>query len=92
LVISSRPSLASSSSGSTPSAGRVVVGAQVADGLVDGPVDGLLGAHRFVVDGDLVLPGVDLEAEVGDGPAVDLDPAGGDEGVAVPARADPGVG
>jgi hypothetical protein len=71
--------------------GGVVVGAEVAGRLVNHPVDGLLGPHRLVVHRDLLQDGIDLRAEVGDDLAVELDAAGGDQGVAVPPGADAGV-
>ena len=41
-------------------AGRVVVRAEVADGLVHHPVDGLLGLHGLVVHRDLVRGGASV--------------------------------
>src|SRR5205807_1253732 len=73
-------------------AGRVVVRAEVARRLVDDPVDRPLVPDWVVVHGDGLGFRVNAQAQVGDAAAVDLDPAAGDQPVAVPARPDPGVG
>ena len=69
----------------------VVVGRDVALGLVHGVVDHLLELDPLAVDGDGRLLGIDPRAQLADDLAVDRDPPLEDVLLAVPARAEPGM-
>lgn len=65
------------------SAGRVVIGAKVPGRFVHQPVDFALGFDNFVIDGDLLLIGVNLGAQFPSDDAIDAHAAAGDESVAM---------
>ena len=67
----------------------VVVGRDVALGLVHGIVDHLLEPDPFAVHGDGRTLGIDPRAELADDLAIDRDPALEDVFLALPARAQP---
>src|SRR5579884_2074729 len=72
--------------------GGIVVGAEVAARLVDKPVDQALDFQRLAIDLDLLLLGVNLGAQLADNTAIDGNTATEDQLLAVPPRADAGVG
>ena len=64
---------------------RIAIRAKVAGGFVHGPIDVSFGLNRMIVDCNLVSRRIDLRSKLANRVAVDLDPPGSDEVVAMPA-------
>ena len=73
------------------SAGRIVVGAQIAARLIHQPIDRPLGVNRLPIHADFVLVRLQFAAQLAHRLAVDADPAGGNQFLALSPRADAGM-